>query len=100
MYIVNITLNVDEVPKDQAENMFNQHRQWFAKNHQEGRFLLLGPYTDREHAGIIVAQTENREALEKILESDVYYPLGLADYEIREFKAVMVADNVKKFEGK
>ncbi|MFZ7173311.1 hypothetical protein ACLSYX_00455 [[Pasteurella] aerogenes] len=47
---------------------------------------------------MIIAQTESREQLESILAEDVYYP-NLADYQIREFKAAMVAENIQQFQG-
>lgn len=88
------------MPTEQADAMFNQHRAWFAKNFQQGNFLLLGPYQDKEHAGVIIAQAESREALDKVLSEDVYYPLDLATYEVHEFKAAMVAENIKEFQGR
>ncbi|WP_169779047.1 YciI family protein [Campylobacter curvus] len=91
MYLINITLNTDKVPTDKADVMFERHREWFGKNFKEGKFLLLGPYQDKEHAGIIIAQAPNRTALDEILASDVYYP-DLAQYEVREFKAAMATD--------
>ncbi|AGH37418.1 YCII-related protein [Bibersteinia trehalosi USDA-ARS-USMARC-188] len=49
---------------------------------------MLGPYLDQAHAGVIIAQAESREALDKILAEDIYFP-NLADYEVREFKDAM-----------
>ena len=91
MYLINITLDPARIPADRADEMLAQHRAWFAKHFQAGTFLLLGPYLDREHAGIIVAKTMPRDELEKLLGEDVYYPQALAAYEVREFKAAMCA---------
>ncbi|HHW7579631.1 TPA: YciI family protein [Mannheimia haemolytica] len=88
MYIINIVLKMDKIPAEQAESMLNSHRAWFTKYFQQGSFLLLGPYLDQDYAGVIIAQTENREALDTILAEDVYFP-DLADYEVREFKDAM-----------
>lgn len=30
---------------------------------------------------------------------DVYYPIGGASYETTEFKAVMIADNIKQYQA-
>ena len=98
MYLINITLKVDKVPADKAEAMFERHREWFGKNFKEGKFVLLGPYQDEPHAGIIIAYAKNRAELDKILATDVYYP-DMAEYEIREFKATMAAD-ISAFAGK
>lgn len=88
MYIINIVLKMDKIPAEQAESMLNAHRAWFAQYFEQGNFLMLGPYLDQDHAGVIIAQTENREALDTILAEDVYFP-DLADYEVREFKDAM-----------
>lgn len=97
MYIIDIQLDVKTVAPEQADELFSQHKAWFAKYFQTGHFLLLGPYLDQENAGVIIAQTESREQLEHILQEDVYYPEGLASYQIREFKANMVAENIHLF---
>lgn len=99
MYIINISIKVDKVPKDQETTMFVQHRAWFSENFQKGTFLLLGPYQDKDNTGVIIAQVKNREELEKILLEDVYYPLGLANYEVNEFKLAMVAGNIVNFKN-
>ncbi|WP_064318478.1 YciI family protein [Bibersteinia trehalosi] len=88
MYIINIALKMDKISAEQAEQMFNAHRAWFSQYFEQGNFLMLGPYLDQDHAGVIIAQTENREALDTILAEDVYFP-DLADYEVREFKDAM-----------
>ncbi|MDO4640261.1 MAG: YciI family protein [Neisseria sp.] len=82
---------------EQADELLSQHRAWFAKRFQAGNFLLLGPYLDKDNAGVIIAQAENREQLDNILQEDVYYPQGLATYQIREFKANMLAENIHIF---
>lgn len=88
MYIINIVLKQDKIPAERAEAMFAEHRAWFADYFQAGKFLILGPYLDQNHAGVIIARTENRAELDAILAKDVYYP-ELADYEVREFKDAM-----------
>lgn len=88
MYIINIALKMDKIPTEQAEQMFAEHRAWFARYFEQGNFLMLGPYLDQAHAGVIIAQAESREALDKILAEDIYFP-NLADYEVREFKDAM-----------
>lgn len=94
MYLINIVLKADHLPADEQETLLNQHRTWFATYFQRGNFLLLGPYLDQPHAGVIIAQAADRAELEQILAADVYYP-NLAEYEIREFKAAMVAQTIQ-----
>ncbi|MDG0798420.1 YciI family protein [Pectobacterium punjabense] len=100
MFLINISLKDSDTDEETAAKRFEQHRNWFAKHFKEGNFLILGPYQDKEHAGVIIAQAENREALEKILAEDVYSPLDLANYDVHEFDAILVADNIKQFEGR
>ena len=88
MYLINITVNGD-ITTEQHEALFTSHVSWFQQYFEAGKFVLIGPYSDRERAGVIIAQTVSREELETILSEDAYYP-NLADYEIREFTPKMV----------
>lgn len=88
MYLINITVN-DDITAEQHEALFTHHINWFQKYFDAGKFILIGPYNDAKRSGVIIAQAENREALEAILREDAYYP-DLAEYEIREFTPKMV----------
>ncbi len=88
MYLINITVNSD-ITAEQHEALFTHHVSWFQQYFNAGKFVLIGPYSDREKARVIIAQTESREELEAILKEDAYYP-NLAEYEIREFIPKMV----------
>jgi len=88
MYLINITVN-DDISPEQHEALFTRHVSWFQQYFNAGKFVLIGPYSDRERAGIIIAQTASRDELETILSKDAYYP-DLAEYEIREFSPKMV----------
>ena len=98
MYLIDISLKNENLSAEEQAQQLDAHRAWFAKYFQQGNFLLLGPYLDQERAGVIIAQAQNRAELEQILAEDIYYP-DLADYQIREFKAAMVADNIQQFQG-
>lgn len=92
MFIINITVNSDVTEQTQNE-MFPVHVRWLEKNFNNGKFLMLGPYIDTDaHAGVIFAQTSNREELQSILEEDCYYP-GFARYDVREFMPKFIAEN-------
>lgn len=97
MYIIDIAVNEDITP-EQHEELFPKHAAWFAKYYQTGNFLIVGPFTDREYAGVIIAQTENRAELDRILSEDSYYP-NLANYAIHEFTPKMVATNIEQFKA-
>ena len=60
----------------------------------------MGPYTDKEMAGIMFTGAENREAVEEIPRGDVYYAGGMADYEVRSFKAAMISPSLADCAGK
>ena len=46
-----------------------------------------------------ILRIETRAELDAILSEDVYQPFGGAAYEVHEFKAAMVADNIKDYQG-
>ena len=95
MYIISITVH-EGIPADKQQEMLTRHRDWFTNYFRQGIFLMLGPYIDTSaHAGVIFAHTDSREALQKILEEDSYYP-DFADYDIREFAPKMIADDIGK----
>lgn len=99
LYAVKIALLFDKVPAEKADEYFAQHRAWFAKHSEVGNFLMLGPLPELDHTGLIIAQAQNYDALDAILKEDVYYPIGGASYETTEFKAVMIADNIKQYQA-
>lgn len=99
MYCIDIVLDQANIPADQADEMLAAHRAWFGKYAQSGHFLIVGPYHDQAHAGMVIAQAENRAALDAILAEDVYYTDRLARYTVREFQANLIADNIKQFKG-
>ena len=99
MYLINIELYSSTALQAEQDELLNQHRTWFTQHFQTGQFLLLGPFADKARAGVIIAQTESRAELDEILAGDVYYP-DLAHYEVREFKAAMIAENLQHYQGK
>ncbi|WP_298706678.1 YciI family protein [uncultured Veillonella sp.] len=98
MYLIDIVINTEKVDSKDADNLLEQHRQWFAKYFQVGAFLMVGPYRDQAAAGVVIAQAPSREALEGILKDDAYYP-DKATYTVREFQANLIAPNVADYKG-
>ena len=90
MFIIHETLNPEKIPQGKEEELFQQHVAWFTRHFEQGNFLLVGPYTDQEMAGIMLSGLENREALEAVLKEDVYYADGMADYEVHAFKEPLI----------
>ena len=99
MFIINQTLKAEKIPAGKGEELFQKHVAWFTRHFEQGDFLLVGPYTDKEMAGIMISAIESRETLETILKEDVYYEGGLATYEVRTFKAGKIAGNFADFVG-
>lgn len=100
MFIINQTLKPEKIPAGKGEELFKSHVEWFTRHFEQGDFLLVGPYTDKEMAGIMITAAETREAVEDILRDDVYYADGIADYEVRAFKAGRIAKEFPAYEGK
>lgn len=96
MFIIAITVS-DTLSLEQHESLFPAHEQWFRHHFSTGAFVVVGPYTDRERSGVIMANAESRDALTTILKEDPYYP-DLATYDIREFTPRMIAQNLHQLQ--
>lgn len=99
MFIINQTLNKDKISAGKGDELFKKHKQWFTRHFEQKDFLLVGPYTDKEMAGMMICQAPDREAVEEILKEDVYYDGGMANYEIRSFKAGMIVKEFDNYAG-
>lgn len=99
MYLIDITIKADKVPADKADQLLAAHRAWFKEQFDKGNFLIVGPYQDRQMAGVVMAQANSRAELDAIIAKDAYYADQLATYEVSEFKANLVADNLTDFQG-
>lgn len=100
MYLIDITLKTDIIPAGQSEALLAGHRAWFAKYFEQGYFLLIGPYLDRSGAGVIIARADSRAQLDAMLAEDVYWADKLADYQVREFQANLIAKQLHEWAGK
>ena len=47
MYLIDITINAEQVPADKADELLAGHREWFGAQAKAGNFLLVGPYRDK-----------------------------------------------------
>lgn len=90
MFLLAIKLKKEQMTDDRL----NSHHQWFKKYFELGKFKIVGPFKDIENAGVILAQTENREEMEKIISEDAFYPEG-AKYELHEFDPKLIAEDIK-----
>ncbi len=99
MYLIDITIKTDQVPADKADELLAGHRAWFSAQAQAGNFLLVGPYRDKAMAGLVIAQANSRAELDDLVAKDAYYP-DMATYDIHEFQANIIAENITDYRGK
>ncbi|KXT68108.1 YciI family protein [Streptococcus gallolyticus] len=99
MYLIDITIKADLVPADKADELLAGHRAWFSAQAQAGNFLLVGPYRDKAMAGLVIAQANSRAELDDLVAKDAYYP-DMATYDIHEFQANIIAENITDYRGK
>ena len=83
MFVVLLTYTQ---PLHAIEEALLPHRQFLAKHFATETLLLAGPQQPRTGGGFIV-RTENREALQALINEDPFHQKGLADYQIIEFVA-------------
>jgi len=96
LFIINITVK-ETLSPEQHESLFIRHAQWFKHYFSAGKFVIVGPYSDRERAGVIIANIDNHHELITILGEDSYYP-DLATYEVSEFFPKMIAENLHQLQ--
>ena len=60
------------------------HRAFLDRYYQQGVFLLSGRQNPPQ-GGVILAKTDTKEHLQKILAEDPFHTEGVADYTIYEF---------------
>ncbi|MFC3902324.1 Uncharacterized conserved protein YciI, contains a putative active-site phosphohistidine [Acinetobacter marinus] len=96
MFFIDIVIKPEFTQGEAGESLLAGHRQWFTQYFERGDFLLLGPYHSKPYAGLIIAKAPNREALQKILEQDVYYP-DKADYVVESFELAKIQDDLAFF---
>ncbi|QZN94840.1 YciI family protein [Symbiopectobacterium purcellii] len=80
MFLITITVN-ENITAEQHASLFPRHAQWFKKYFDAGNFLMIGPYTDCERAGVIIASAKDRDELMALLAEDAYFS-DLAKYDI------------------
>ena len=81
MFIVSIEYAVDLKLVDQH---LEEHIEFLKKYYKAGLFLLSGRKVPRT-GGVIMAKSDSKEELLKVLSEDPFYREELAKYEITEF---------------
>lgn len=89
MFIVNITYksSLEEIDKH-----LESHVEFLKEQYSKENFIVSGRKIPRT-GGIILSKLEDKETLEKILDTDPFKVNDLAEYEIIEFVPSMVGSN-------
>lgn len=92
MFIVELTY---KVPLSEVDHYMQAHREFLDYHYKQGLFLASGPQKPRV-GGILIALTQNREALESVLQQDPYYLAEIANYRLIEFTPLKHRDEIKQ----
>jgi uncharacterized protein YciI len=90
MFVVLLTYTTS---LDQVDAHLPAHRRFLSSHYAAGVFLLSGRKEPRD-GGVILAQTESRQALEAVLAQDPFRVHGVASYQIVEFTPTMAAPSL------
>jgi uncharacterized protein YciI len=84
------------VPLDQLDAHMTDHVKFLRKYYKENVFLASGRKVPRT-GGIILAITESKQEVERIIEEDPFYIHKLAEFSITEFQTSQYHPELKKF---
>jgi uncharacterized protein YciI len=90
MFVLSLTYIL---PLTEVDRVREAHMAWVAEQYAAGWFLASGAKVPRT-GGVILARAMDRERLDAIVASDPFTREGVAEYEVTEFLATTVADDV------
>lgn len=93
MFVVSLTYIG---PLDSIDAHLDDHVAFLKEQYAKGRFIASGRKVPRT-GGVILARSMPRDELNRILEQDPFKKAGIAEYEVTEFVASMVADELSAF---
>lgn len=82
-------------PAEEVDRNLEAHKAWIVRQFEEGRFVA----TAREVpliGGLILANATDADELRAIIAEDPFVTSGCAEYDIREFAPVRVAEGLEK----
>ena len=90
MFVVNVNYigSLDDVDQHLAA-----HVEFLKKQYEDGVFIASGRKIPRT-GGVILARSVTGEQLNRILDEDPFKRAGVAEYDVTEFVASMVADGL------
>jgi uncharacterized protein YciI len=78
---------------DEVDRVREEHMAWIAEQYAAGRFLASGAKVPRT-GGVILARDMPRDELDDVIASDPFTREGIAAYDVVEFRATTVAEEL------
>ncbi len=95
MFVVSLTYTRD---LSEVDKHIEPHIAYLEKYYALGKFIASGRKVPRT-GGVILASTENREELDRILAEDPFWVAGVAYYDVIEFIPTMVGKGFENLQG-
>jgi uncharacterized protein YciI len=92
MFIISLNYTV---PLEELDQHMEAHVKYLKKYYNADVFIMSGRKVPRT-GGIIIAQADSKEILEKIIAEDPFHQHRLADFEITEFLASQAHEGLKE----
>lgn len=83
-------------PLSEVDRYVTEHREFLVRQYAAGYFKLSGRKEPRT-GGVILAATDSRAQLERILSEDPFHREQIAEYEIVEFLPNMAAPDLAQY---
>jgi uncharacterized protein YciI len=93
MFIISLTY---KVAITEVEKLIPKHNDFLEKYYGSGNFIASGR-KDPRTGGIILANANSKNEIEKIITEDPFFVHQIADYDITEFIPSKYNDNFKFF---
>lgn len=93
MFIVNLNY---VKPMEEVEKYLEEHIAFLDHYYREDKFICSGRKNPRT-GGIILANVEDKETMERIISNDPFYENKIATYEVTEFIPTKYADAFSSF---
>lgn len=87
------------VPLEELDKHMTDHVKFLRKYYKQNVFVASGRKVPRT-GGIILAQAESREALDRIISEDPFYIHNLAEFSVTEFLTSQYHPELKNLLGK
>ena len=95
MFVVNLTYIK---PLADVDAHLEEHMRFLKTQFERGVFIASGRKVPRD-GGVILARSDSREALWKVLEQDPFHRADIARFDVVEFTASTVQPGFENLEG-